>query len=294
MSRGRCVQSPHEIPASGWKDIALRVKDRLASDHVTLVAAGVAFYALLAIFPAITALMALAGLILEPEQVTSQIEAFAQLMPEQAARIVVDQAVEVAGSQKSGLGLAFFAGLGFAIFSASKGMSSLIEGLNVVYVEGESRGFFKKLLVTLTLTVLMILGLILGLLAALALPAVLSLLALPPWLETTLALSRWVILAVMAVFGLAILYRYGPARDHAEWKWLTPGAIGACLIWIAASVGFSVYVGNFGSYNETFGSIAGIIILLMWLWISAFIVLLGAEVNAEAEAQAEADTTVDR
>lgn len=292
MARGRNAETPTEIPAKGWKDIALRVKAELASDHVGLIAAGVAFYALMAIFPAITALMALGGLVLEPAEVTAQLESLAELMPKEAAQIILDQAVAVAGSEEAGLGLAFVLGLVLAIYSASKGMGSLMEGLNVAYDEQETRGFIAKTLWTLALTVFLIVGLILGLLAALAVPAVLGLIALPDWLETLLALSRWVILALMTVGGLAVLYRYGPSRDDAEWKWLSPGAIAACIIWIAASVGFSIYVSNFGSYNESFGSMAGVIILLMWLWISAFIVLLGAELNAETEAQTRTDTTV--
>ncbi len=292
MTRGRNAEAPTEIPAKGWKDIAFRLKDEIADDHVGLIAAGVAFYALLAIFPAITALMALAGLVLEPPEVTAQLEGLAKAIPKEAAQIILDQAIAVAGSEESGLGIAFIVGLGLAIYSASKGMGSLIEGLNVAYDEDETRGFMKKTLWTLGLTVFLIVGLLLGLLAALAVPAVLAFLTLPVWLETVLELSRWILLAFMTVFGLAIIYRYGPARDNAEWKWLTPGAVAACVIWIAASVGFSIYVSNFGSYNESFGSMAGVIILLMWLWISAFIVLIGAELNAEIEAQTTADTTV--
>ncbi|MGJ8545958.1 MAG: YihY/virulence factor BrkB family protein [Sulfitobacter sp.] len=292
MARGRQADTPRDLPKKGWKDIAFRLKDELADDHVGLIAAGVAFYALLAIFPALTALMALAGLMLEPPQVTAQIEQITQIIPQQAAQIILDQAVAVTGSQEGGLGFAFVMGLLLAIYSASKGMASLIEGLNVAYDEDETRGFVKKTLWTLGLTVFLILGLLLGLLAALAVPAILNMIALPDWLHNLLSLSRWAVLALLTVFGLAVLYRYGPARDDAEWQWLTPGAMAACLIWVAASVGFSVYVSNFGSYNETFGSMAGVIILLMWLWISAYIVLLGAELNAEMEAQTAADTTV--
>lgn len=291
MARGRQAEAPTDIPPKGWKDIALRVKDELASDHVGLIAAGVAFYALLGIFPAITALMALAGLVLEPAEVTAQLETLTEMIPKEAAQIILDQAVAVAGSHQAGLGFAFLFGFGLAIYSASKGMGSLIEGLNVAYDEEETRGFVKRTAVTLILTVLLILGLLVGLLAALAVPAALKLINLPAWLEIVLALSRWVILAVMTVLGLAVLYRFGPARENAEWKWLTPGAIAACLIWTAASIGFSVYVRNFGSYNESFGSMAGAIILLMWLWISAFIILLGAELNAEIEAQTALDST---
>ena len=292
MTHGRNAEAPTEIPAKGWKDIAFRAKDELASDHVGLIAAGVAFYALLAIFPAVTALMALAGLVLEPAEVTAQLQTLTRMIPKEAAQIILDQAVAVAGSEDVGLGLAFVIGLALAIYSASKGMGSLIEGLNVAFDEDETRGFIKKTIVTLLLTVFLITGLIFGLLSTLAVPAILELIALPSWIETTLSLLRWVALAVLSVFGLGVLYRYGPARDNAEWTWLTPGAVTACVIWLVASVGFSIYVSNFGSYNESFGSMAGVIILLMWLWISAFIVLLGAELNAEIEAQTSVDTTV--
>ena len=138
---------------------------------------------------------------------------------------------------------------------------------------------------------LLILGLLLGLVAALAVPILLNLLPLPTWLSVVLNLSRWLILVALTVLGLASLYRYGPSREEAEWKWLTPGATAACVIWVVASIGFSIYVSNFASYNASFGSVAGVVVLLMWLWISAYIVLLGAEVNAEVEAQTRHDTT---
>lgn len=291
MARGRGAETPIEIPAPGWKDILFRVKDEIATDHVSLVAAGVAFYALLAIFPAVTALMALAGLVMEPAQVTEQLEAITRLIPEEAATIILDQAIAVTGSEETGLGWAFVIGVGLALYSASKGVGSLMEGLNVAYDEDETRGFVTKLIWTLGLTLMLVGVLLLGLGATLAVPAVVSFLALPDWFETLLTYGSWVLLAALTVLALAVLYRYGPARDNAEWKWLTPGSVIACVLWIVASVGFSIYVSNFGSYNESFGSMAGAIILLMWLWISAFIVLLGAEFNSEMEAQTRKDST---
>ncbi|MFG6592154.1 YihY/virulence factor BrkB family protein [Sulfitobacter sp. 1A12157] len=291
MARGRKAETPMEIPAPGWKDILLRVKDEIAADHVSLVAAGVAFYALLAIFPAVTALMALAGLVMEPAQVTAQLESLTNLIPEEAATIILDQAVAVTGSEETGLGWAFLIGLALALYSASKGVGSLMEGLNVAYDEDETRGFISKLIWTLGLTLMLIGVLLLGLSATLAVPAVVAFFALPDWFETLLTYGSWVLLAALTTLALAVLYRYGPARDDAEWKWLTPGSIIACILWIVASVGFSIYVSNFGSYNESFGSMAGAIILLMWLWISAFIVLLGAEFNSEMEAQTRKDST---
>ena len=291
MDRGETADTPTEIPLKGWKDIAVRVWGEVGADHVGLIAAGVAFYALLAIFPAIAALMALAGLVLAPSDVTSQLETATRMIPKEAAQIILDQAVAVAGSEQAGLGLAFVVGLCLAIYSASKGMGSLIEGLNVAYDETETRGFIKRTAVTLLLTVFLIVGLVVGLLAAIAVPLVLGLVAMPDWLSVTLSLLRWVVLLVMAMGGLAVLYRYGPSRSGARWLWLTPGAVIACIVWIVASVGFSIYATNFGSYNKSFGSMAGVIILLMWLWISAYIVLLGAEINAETEAQTAEDTT---
>ena len=205
MARGRHADSPTEIPKKGWKDIILRVKSSLGSDHVGLIAAGVAFYALLAIFPAITALMALGGLILNPVQVANQLQSLTQLIPKDAAQIILDQAVAVAGSQQTGLGFAFILGLLLAIYSASKGMGSLIEGLNVAYNEEEKRGFIKKTLWTLGLTLFLIFGVLVGLLAALAIPAVLSIVTLPGWMETVMTFSVWVLLALMTVFGLGVL-----------------------------------------------------------------------------------------
>tara|TARA_R110002049_G_scaffold10127_3_gene50450 strand:+ start:157561 stop:158505 length:945 start_codon:yes stop_codon:yes gene_type:complete len=292
MTRGRGAETPAEIPPKGWFDILLRVKKEITDDHLSLIAAGVAFYALLALFPAITALMALAGLLVEPAQVAEQIQTLAALMPEEAATIILDQAIEVTGSEETGLGWAFIIGLCLALYSASKGMASLMEGLNVAYDETENRGFIKRTLWTLALTVLLVVGLVMGLTATLAVPAVVGFFTLPGWLETLLSYGSWLVLGLLSITGLGALYRYGPARDNAEWKWLAPGTVIACAVWLIASLGFSIYVGNFGSYNETFGSMAGAIILLMWLWISAFIVLIGAEFNAEMEAQTRADTTV--
>ena len=292
MTRGRNARTPVDIPMLGWKDVALRLKTELASDHLNLVSAGVAFYALLAIFPAITAIVALAGLVLSPENVTQQIEAATRLIPDEAARIIVDQAVAVTGSGQRGLGFAFGLSLALAMYSASRGVGSLIDGLNVAYDETETRGFFKKQFVVIVLTVALFIGLVIALVTVVAVPLLLGQLGLPGWLAAIVLMIRWLILAALTVLGLSVVYRFGPARRQADWQWVTFGAITCCVIWLAASVGLSVYVGNFGNYNETFGSMAGVIILLLWLWISAFSVLIGAALNAEAEAQTRIDSTV--
>ena len=292
MARGREATSPTQIPASGWKDILLRVKDEIASDHVGLVAAGIAFYSLLAIFPGIGAIMAIAGLVAEPDVVSGQIETLGAILPEQAAEIIISQATEVAGSQEGGLGLAAVVGILLSLWSASAAMSSTMEGLNVAYDETESRGFFHRTAMRLILTLGVIAGFFVTVVVIIVLPVMLELLPIGSLAETAATLLRWPLVAAIAVGGLAILYRYGPSRDNAEWKWATPGAGVAVVLWLVASVAFAVYVRNFGSYQESFGTLGGVIVLLTWLWISAYIVLLGAELDAEIESQTRHDTTV--
>ncbi|APX88401.1 ribonuclease BN [Brevirhabdus pacifica] len=291
MARGRNARSPWQIPPAGWKDTLFRIKDEIGEDHVGLIAAGVAFYGLLALFPGITACMAIAGLLTEPTTIVDQLDRIGQLLPPEAASIIITQARDVAGSQEGGLGLAAVLGIALAIWSASKGVGSLIEGLNVAYDESEKRGFVKLKLVTLGLTVMLVFGLLVGLSTSLVVPAILSAIGLGAMVEFLLGGLTWVVMFALTIFGLAVFYRYGPSRDKPEWRWVTPGAAVACVLWLIGSAGFAWYVANFGSYNETFGTLGGAIILLMWLWLSAYIVLLGAELDAELEAQTRYDTT---
>lgn len=291
MSRGRNAETPLELPASGWKDIAFRVKDEVVGDRVGLIAAGVAFYGLLALFPAITALIAISGLMIEPNQIVDQLNRFSGVVPEEVITIVTDQATAVAGSREGGLGLAALIGLLIALYSSSKGMASLMEGLNVAYNEDETRGFFKLKLVTFGLTLVLITGLLVGLGATLAVPAILAFVGLGAVMETLITVSLWLGLIALTVFGLSVLYRFAPSRDAPEWKWASAGSIIGCVLWIVASAGFAFYVSNFGSYNESFGTLGGAVVLLMWFWISAYIILVGAELNAEMEAQTRYDTT---
>ncbi|ABD54977.1 YihY/virulence factor BrkB family protein [Jannaschia sp. CCS1] len=291
MARGRKAETPTEVPASGWKDVAFRLKDEVANDRVGLIAAGVAFYGLLALFPAITAVMAISGLLIEPNAIVDQLSRLGGLLPQEVIAIVTDQATAVAGSREGGLGLAAIFGVLVAFYSASKGMASLMQGVNVAYDEDEERGFIRLKLVTFGLTLLLIVGLLVSLGAMLALPAVLAFIDLGPMVEALLTAALWVGLIALTIFGLSVLYRYAPSRENAEWKWVSLGAVVGCVVWIVASAGFAFYVANFGSYNESFGTLGGVVVLLMWFWISAFIILLGAELNAELEAQTRRDTT---
>lgn len=291
MPRGRNAQTPAGVPATGWKDIAFRLKDEIAEDRVGLIAAGVAFYGLLALFPAITALIAISGLLVEPSAVVDQLQRLSGVVPEEVITIVTKQATAVAGSREGGLGLAAVIGILVAIYSASKGMASLMEGINVAYDETEERGFFMLKLVTLGLTMFLMAGLVVAMLAMLGLPAILAFLNLGSMLSMLITLAMWVGLVALTILGLSVLYRYAPSRDEPEWKWASVGAVAGCLLWIVASAGFAFYVSNFGSYNESFGTLAGVVVLLMWFWISAFVILIGAELNAELEAQTRVDTT---
>ena len=289
--RGRRAERPREIPRAGWRDIALRTKAELGDDHVSMVAAGVAFYALLAIFPAIAAIISIWGLVFDPQQIEQQINAVAGALPQQAAALLKDQARRLASSAGGALSLGAIGGLVLTLYSASKGLKALIEGLNIIYDEEEERGFLRLNLVALGLTLAVIVVMIVALGLIAAAPPVLGALGLGATAQALIAWLRWPLLFVVALAILAVLYRYAPNRDEARWRWVSWGAVIATALWVPGSVAFSLYVRNFASYHATYGSLGAVIILLLWFWLSAYIVLLGAELNSEMEHQTAADTT---
>lgn len=292
--RGRRAQAPGQIPAKGWRDIAFRVWEELTADHVTVVSAGVAFFGLLAIFPAIGALMSITGLFMDPATIESQLEEIASVLPQNAASILQEQARSVASNSGTGLGLAALLGVVLSLYGASKGMRTLMEGMNIAYDEEEERGFVKEYAVSFVLTLFLILGLLIALGFTVVVPALLGNLGLPEMIVRLVEWGRWPLLALFTILGLAVLYRYGPSREDPEWRWVSWGSVIATALWIAGSIAFSIYVRNFGSYSESYGALGGVIILLTWLWLSAYIVLLGAEINSEMEHQTERDTTTGR
>ena len=289
--RGRAAPRPWAIPPLGWRDVLLRVWDEIGRDHVGLVAAGVAFYGLLAVFPAITALMAITGLVYEPSELVAALQGVTALVPRDVSAILLEQAEKVAGSQEGGLTLGLVLGLGLALWSASAGVGSLIEGINLAYDERERRGFVRLKLLTLALTLGMIVGVLLAAALVVAVPVALAFATVAPGMETLIRWLSYVPLAVLVFGGIGLLYRFAPCRSDARWSWLAPGTVAAVALWLLASILFSVYVANFASYNETFGSLGGVVVLLMWMWLSAYAILLGAEINAEVEAQTARDTT---
>lgn len=291
QGRGREAESPRQIPKPGWRDTLLRTKAEMSRDNLGLVAAGVAFYALLAIFPAIAAAVSVYGLVADPATVEQQMSAMMGVMPQEAASILRQQLQNVASQPSSGLGWGVVLGLLLTVWSASKGTKALMQGLNIVYDEEEDRGFIKLNATALLLTAgAIVFGVItLGLIAVL--PALLGSLGLPGWLSTTVSLVRWPVLLGAVLVALAVAYRYGPSRDEPRWQWVSPGAGLATVAWLLASIAFSVYVSNFGSYSATYGSVGAVVILMMWLYLSAYVALLGAELNAELEHQTRRDTT---
>ncbi len=292
--RGRTAERPSQIPALGWRDIGWRVYDELSRDHVSVVSAGVAFFGLLALFPAIGALMSMAGLFMDPTSIERQLDAVVGVLPESAAAILQDQARSMAAKGGTGLGFAALLGVALSLYGASKGMRTLMEGMNIAYDEEEKRGYVAEYGISFALTLFLIVGVLVALGFVVVVPALLGSLGLPGGVVVLIEWGRWPLLALLTAFGLAVLYRFGPSREDAEWRWVTWGSVIATVVWIAGSLAFSVYVRNFGDYDEAYGTIGGVIVLLTWLWMSAYIVLLGAEINSEMEHQTRHDSTTGR
>jgi membrane protein len=276
----------------GVLDVLVRMWHKQAHLNLGLIAAGIAFYGLLSLFPGITAAVAFAGTFLNPEMLVENSEEIAAMLPEAAKTIVMGQLRDVANADSSTLSFAALFSLAIALYSASKAVANFIAGLNVIYQEKETRNFFLVKALTIVLTAFLIIGLLIAIIVVAAIPVVAAIFGDYGIIDDLVMFLRWPFLFLMGAFGIAVLYRLGPNRRSARWRWLTPGAFVACALWVSGSFGFSLYVQSFGSYNETFGALGGVIILLTWLWLSAFIVLLGALLDAELEAQTKRDSTV--
>ncbi len=291
--RGGQAGSPAQIPARGWKDVLVRAWKEGTADNVSLIASGVAFCGVLALVPMLGAIVLSYGLIASPESVIHNVQTLTSIMPKEAAKLIGEQLMNVVTTSSGKKGFGLVAALLLALYGATKGAGAIITALNIAYDEEEKRGFVRLQLVTLAITAGAVL---LAIVAMTAIAALGQLDALLPWAPGwLLAIAKVVAYVVMASVGsgaAAALYRYGPDRDEAEWKWLTPGSVGATLVWLIATAGFGIYVANFGSYDATYGSLGAAVVLLTWLYLSAYILLLGAEVNCELERQTAKDTTV--
>jgi membrane protein len=285
------AEKPTQIPPKGWWQITRRAVKEASADNLPMLAAAVAFFAFLAIPPTLIAGLTLYGLVADPDQAAQQMEALASSLPEQAQPLVAEQLRTVASTSNGALGLGLLVSLLTALWSASSGTNNLMKAINIAYDEDETRGFLKLRAVALALTV----GAIVFMLVTLALVAVVPALldALPLGVVGTVLAQvvRWGMLIGIVVAALAVVYRLAPDRDDAKLAWTSTGALVATVLWVLGSLGFSLYVNNFGSYNKTYGALAGIVVFLLWLFLTSYIVLLGAEINAESEKQTKADTT---
>lgn len=289
---GEAAQQPSDIPSGGWKEILTRTKAEIKNDHLSLLAGGVAFKALLALFPAIVAAISIWSLVADPQQMAQQAESMTQALPSGAGQLIQDQVSQVAQSGQSTLSVALAISVALALWGASGGMAGLIEGATAAYDEVDTRSFpvRRGIAILLTLGGMVFLLIAIGLIAVL--PVVLDQLGLPEAARVAVQVGQWVLLAVMMTVSLAIVYKFGPHRDRAEFQWVSTGAVTATVLWLIGSALFTLYVNNFGSFGETYGAFAGIIVLMLWLFLTAFVVLLGAEINAEMERQTRADTTI--
>ncbi|CAN5153302.1 YihY/virulence factor BrkB family protein [soil metagenome] len=291
VERGREAFHPHEIPPRGWWDIALRIWEEIGHDNVALVAAGIAFYALLALFPGITAVAAIYGLVVDAGDIREQLNALEGLVSPAALELVGDQLASLNAGKESTLGVAFVVGLTLALWSARKGMSALFAACNIAYEEVETRGFFKLTALTLAFTLGAVIAAVLVLTAAFLIPLVLEWMHLPELVSRLLSWLRWPLLALLSMVALAVIYRYAPDRSRPRWAWVSWGAAIATFLWLLASIGFTAYVEQTKSIEETYGALGGIIVVLLWFYITGYAIVLGAEVNAEMEHQTRADTT---
>jgi membrane protein len=290
-NRGRMAATPSEIPAKGWKDILLRVYGDISDHRILALAAGMTYYTILAIFPALAALVAIYGLFSNPASIAQHLDQLGGFLPGGAIEVAREQLTSVASKGGQTLGWTFVIGLAISLWSANAAMKSLFDTLNIVYGEQEKRSFIKLNALSLGFTLAGIAFVLLALGAVVVVPLLLEYLGLSSFADLLVRIARWPAMFVILTLALAIIYRFGPSRKAPRWRWITRGSVMATVLWIVASLLFSWYAEHFGTFNKTYGSLGAAIGFMTWLWISAIVVLLGAEIDAEMEHQTACDTT---
>jgi membrane protein len=286
---GRSATTPSETPARGWKDILLRIYEGISEDRVMANSAAVTFYALLALFPAMAALVSIYGLFADPGTIAKHLDDLSGVLPSGGMDVIRDQLTRLTSQPSSALGIGFVVGLVVSLWSANGALKALFDALNVVYRERERRSFIRLTAITLMFTVAMIGFLILAITCLVALPVALG--YLPPVVGIALEVARWPVLLVVVALALALIYRYGPSRNRPRWRWVSWGSAFAAIGWLAASALFSWYAASFGTFNKTYGSLGAVIGFMTWMWLSVIVILIGGKLNAETEHQTAAEST---
>jgi membrane protein len=287
----RPAAAPWAIPLAGWRRVVARTAREVISDSLSQTAAGCAFYATLAIFPAISMLVSIYGLVFDPRSVEPQLSVLRGLLPPAAFSLIYDRVQTLVSQPARTLGLGLAVSAAVAFWSSATGTKSMLSALNVAYEESEKRGFVRFQMTALGITLLTVLAAVLGLAILLGLPAVFGFFGIGSAAQTLIQVASYALLVVFVLLGLSLLYRYGPSRRTAGWVWVMPGAVVATLLWLAASALFSIYVGRFANYGNTYGPIGAVVALMLWFYVTVFVVLVGAELNAELELQTTQDST---
>jgi membrane protein len=267
----------------GWREVLRIFYGNFSEHRVTAIAGGVTYFALLAIFPFIAAIVAIYGLFGDVGALGSHLDQMSSFLPGGAIEIVGDQLKSVVAGGKTSLGFAFFISLALSLWSANAGMKALFDALNIVYGATERRGFFKLNAVSLSFTAGAVIFLLLAVAGVVVLPRVAQYLGMQALAEGVVTIARWPLLLVGIIFVLSVVYRYGPCRDNAQWHWITVGSAVTSVVWLASSMAFSYYAAHFGSYNKTYGSLGAVVGVMTWMWLSAMVVLAGAEIDAILE-----------
>lgn len=296
MNKSKDIHSaerPLQLPWRGWKQIGKRVNGELTIDHIAIVSAGVAYYFFLALFPTLIAAISIFGLVMEPAQIQQQISEVAHILPEQSSQMLSGILEEIAGKSGQTLGWSLILSILFSLWSAQQGTKAVFEGINVAYDEIDERGFFKYNGLTLLFTLG---GIAIGIICTalvVVFPVIIAGINLPAYgVESIIKWLRWPLLALIVMGVLAITYKIAPDRRNPEFRWVSWGAVIATVLWLLGSILFSMYISNFGNYDKMYGSFAAVIILMLWFYITAYVILLGAEINSEMEHQTRKDTTI--
>jgi membrane protein len=288
--RGRLADAPWRIPALGWKDILWRTSENLGRASLPSVAAGMAFYVLLAIFPAIAAFISIYGFFLDPGTIARHLHGLSAILPDAALELIGGQMTRLGSQGREVLSVTLAASTLFSVWSANAAMKALVAGLNIAYSETEKRSFLKHTLFTYAATLSSVIFLAAFVLLTVAAPVWLRALGFHR-LMAVWGVLRWLVVYVVAAAVFILAYRYGPSRRRAKWRWVSIGGAAAALLWMLGSLVFSFLLDHFGRIGVTYGSLSAVIGLLLWVWFSLMVLLVGAELNAEIEHQTALDTT---